>query len=284
MEQALPELLTRYDTFILDSSLTLISPSGDFYPGVETTLSRLIEQHKQVIVFINHPLPPEACFKESFWQPWIKRGIRFFTSGGICLKLLAEQGYFSYFLFGGRLLPGMIFAPEITMAECVYLDLPALPLAFLPAENLIRTPEFPQLGFAPDITPFAPLLREAAAQNKVLYCARPALSETMFVGQRKVISNKAIVDYYRSQGGTAVEVGKPAPAAYEYILRSLPHIGKILCVGAVPEIDIRGAENLKNSGWDVSSLLVGISEKNAAELSGLSLRPDYTTAGFGLIF
>ena len=45
MEQALPELLTRYDTFILDSSLTLISPSGDFYPGVETTLSRLIEQH-----------------------------------------------------------------------------------------------------------------------------------------------------------------------------------------------------------------------------------------------
>ena len=56
MEQALPELLTRYDTFILDSSLTLISPSGDFYPGVETTLSRLIEQHKQVIVFINHPL------------------------------------------------------------------------------------------------------------------------------------------------------------------------------------------------------------------------------------
>ena len=86
------------------------------------------------------------------------------------------------------------------MAECVYLDLPALPLAFLPAENLIRTPEFPQLGFAPDITPFAPLLREAAAQNKVLYCARPALSETMFVGQRKVISNKAIVDYYRSQG------------------------------------------------------------------------------------
>lgn len=27
MEQALPELLTRYDTFILDSSLTLISPS-----------------------------------------------------------------------------------------------------------------------------------------------------------------------------------------------------------------------------------------------------------------
>ena len=69
MEQALPELLTRYDTFILDSSLTLISPSGGFYPGVETTLSRLIEQHKQVIVFINHPLPPEACFKESFWQP-----------------------------------------------------------------------------------------------------------------------------------------------------------------------------------------------------------------------
>lgn len=51
MEQALPELLTRYDTFILDSSLTLISPSGGFYPGVETTLSRLIEQHKQVIVF-----------------------------------------------------------------------------------------------------------------------------------------------------------------------------------------------------------------------------------------
>ena len=135
MEQALLELLTRYDTFILDSSLTLISPSGDFYPGVETTLSRLIEQHKQVIVFINHPLPPEACFKESFWQPWIERGIHFFTSGGICLKLLAEQGYFSYFLFGGRLLPGMIFAPEITMAECVYLDLPALPLAFLPAEN-----------------------------------------------------------------------------------------------------------------------------------------------------
>lgn len=245
MEQALPELLTRYDTFILDSSLTLISPSGGFYPGVETTLSRLIEQHKQVIVFINHPLPPEACFKESFWQPWIERGVRFFTSGGICLKLLAEQGYFSYFLFGGRLLPGMIFAPEITMAECVYLDLPALPLAFLPAENLIRTPEFPQLGFAPDITPFAPLLREAAAQNKVLYCARPALSETMFVGQRKVISNKAIVDYYRSQGGTAVEVGKPAPAAYEYILRSLPHTGKILCVGAVPEIDVLGAENLK---------------------------------------
>ena len=118
MEQALPELLTRYDTFILDSSLTLISPSGGFYPGVETTLSRLIEQHKQVIVFINHPLPPEACFKESFWQPWIERGVRFFTSGGICLKLLAEQGYFSYFLFGGRLLPGMIFAPEITMAEC----------------------------------------------------------------------------------------------------------------------------------------------------------------------
>ena len=74
MEQALPELLTRYDTFILDSSLTLISPSGGFYPGVETTLSRLIEQHKQVIVFINHPLPPEACFKESFWQPWIERG------------------------------------------------------------------------------------------------------------------------------------------------------------------------------------------------------------------
>ena len=105
----------------------------------------------------------------------------------------------------------------------------------------------------------------------------------MFVGQRKVISNKAIVDYYRSQGGTAVEVGKPAPAAYEYILRSLPHIGKILCVGAVPEIDVRGAENLKNSGWEVSSLLVGTSEKNAAELSGLSLRPDYTTAGFGLI-
>ena len=77
MEQALPELLTRYDTFILDSSLTLISPSGGFYPGVETTLSRLIEQHKQVIVFINHPLPPEACFKESFWQPWIERGVRF---------------------------------------------------------------------------------------------------------------------------------------------------------------------------------------------------------------
>ena len=64
MEQALPELLTRYDTFILDSSLTLISPSGGFYPGVETTLSRLIEQHKQVIVFINHPLPPEACLRK----------------------------------------------------------------------------------------------------------------------------------------------------------------------------------------------------------------------------
>lgn len=279
----LTELLSAYDTYILDNYLTLTSPEGSFYPGVETTLSLLSEQHKQVVIFSNYPKSASACYQESYWQPWIAKGFHFYTSGGICRHLLSEHGYFSYFLFGCRPLPGMIFAPEITMADFIYLDLPGLPLAFLQSDNLIRTAEFPELGFAAEITPFIPFLQEAAKQNKPLYCGKPSLHDTMVIGSQKVISNKVIMDYYQSLGGKVIEVGKPYLPAYEYILRELPNPGRILCVGDTLVTDILGAANLKNAGENASSLLILNGETSMDDLQNSYIQPDYILDSFGLI-
>lgn len=283
VDNRLTELLSAYDTFILDNDLTLLNSEGEFLPGVVTTLSFLAEQHKQVVIFTNYPKSAAACFTEEAWMPWIKKGFRFFTSGGICQRYLQQQGYFSYFLFGCRPLPGLIFSPDISMAEFIYMDLPGLPLTFLEPEDLIRPAEFPELGFAKDIKPFVKLLQQAKTLNKTIYCGKPSFHETMTLGSQEVISNKVIMDYYRGIGGEVVEIGKPFLPAYEVILRELNNPGKILCVGDTLATDIQGAANLKDAGENVSSLLVLTGETSQDDLHQSYLQPDYIARRFGIV-
>lgn len=278
-DKHLPDLLTAYDTYILDSSVILPSSGDDFYPGAEDALSLLAKQGKQIIIFDNSPLLPSACFANSRWQIWANKGVRFYTSFGLCQNNIRQLGYFSYFLFGFRPLPGLIFMPDMSLAEFVYLDMPGLPPAYLRPENVINIPDIPQLVFASSVEPFAAFLRQARELDKILYCGSPVQTDKILIGGKEVISTKAILDYYRSLGGTVAEFGKPYLSSYEQIFKQLPAVGKILCIGSELQTDIQGAENLRRAGYSAESLLVSTLQ-NAAELA--QPKPDHIIPAFFL--
>ncbi len=280
VDKHLSDLLTAYDTYILDSSVILTSSSGDFYPGAEAALSLLAEQKKQVIVYDNSPLLPSVYYTDRHWRKWSDKGFGFETSYGLCQRHLQQQGYFSYFLFGRRPLPGLIFMPDMSLAEFIYLDLPGLPQAYLRQDSLIKIPEFPELVFAASVEVFAPFLQQARQQEKVIFCGTPVFTDKILIGNREVVSTKAILDYYRSLGGRVVEFGKPELSSYEAVLNRLPAAGKILCVGHSAEADVRGAVNLCRAGYKAESLL--ISNKKSAEVDLPAFKSDYIMPTFSL--
>ncbi len=263
----LSDLFAAYDTFIIGSSGVLTSPDGAFYPGAEDALAGLAEQGKQVIIYDNSSLLPAAHFANPHWRKWADKGFRFYTSFGLCMAHVQQQGYFSYFLFGSRPLPGLIFMPEMTMAEFIYLDIPGLPLAYLRPENLINVPGLSNLGFTASLEPFADFLHQAREQEKVIYCGNPSFADKMLINNHEVLSNRSILAYYRSLGGQVMEFGKPHIASYRQILQQLPAQGKILCIGNSLEADGQGAVHLRQAGYKAASLLIGAENNSEADYS-----------------
>jgi len=280
-DKNLSDVLTAYDTFFIDSHVLSDSSRDGVYPGAETVLSALVRLQKQVIVFDNSSQFPSAHFPARQWQPWAEKGIHFCTSAGLCQNYLLGQGFFSYFLFGSRPLPGMVFAPNMSMAEFIYLDLPAAPLACLRPENLIKLPEFPGLGFAASVEPFMPLLQQARQQGITLFCNNLPPQKLVNIGEREVVSARNLADYYTSIGGNVVAFGKPYLPAYELVLGKYAAAGKILCIGTNPYWEILGADNLRQAGYSAASLLIQTDE-TANGRENLFLKPDFVFAAFAL--
>lgn len=127
-------------------------------------------------------------------------------------------------------------------------------------------------------------LLPAAERRVPCICTNP--DKIAYAKSGKVFSSGAVAEWYESQGGEVIWLGKPHAEIYEYILSGQGMLDQknVVCVGDSVEHDIKGG-----AGQNLATVLVrtGINDHcTDVELERLyrqhSARPDYVIASFSV--
>lgn len=124
---------------------------------------------------------------------------------------------------------------------------------------------------------------QVAVRNKApCICTNP--DKVAFAEGRKVFSSGAVAEWYESQGGEVIWLGKPYPEIYEHILKveNISDKHKVVCIGDSVEHDIVGGSQ---QGLDTVLVRTGINDHlSDTELQGIfnkhGCRPSYVIPSF----
>jgi HAD superfamily hydrolase (TIGR01459 family) len=244
-------LADRYDGFVLDL-WGVVHDGRQPYPGVVDALERLAAAGKRVVFLSN--APRRAWFVDRMLGAMgVPRALyaETITSGELVWRHLAERDHPFFATLGRRALH---IGPERDLSTIEGLDITLVPSAE-EADFVLNTGPDPERG-PKSVTPYDPVLREAAARRLPMVVANP--DRAVMVAGERLLCAGALADRYAELGGGAVcEIGKPDAAVYAPVLAALgyPPRERVLAIGDSPHTDLAGAQA---AGIDAVWALTGL--------------------------
>lgn len=237
-------LAERYDGFILDL-WGVIHDGVNAFPHAVDCLTRLRAAGKRTLLLSNVPRPNDNA------QAMMRRmGIPddlytdILTSGEAVRRALQDAPDLWWAELGRR-----VFHLGTERDEGVIAGLPYVKVTE-PADANFVLNTGPDPRFELGMADFEPVLRDCARHHLPMICANPDLQ--VIRGGVRVLCAGSLAVRYQELGGDVRSIGKPDPAIYQPVLRSLGlPVDRILAVGDALHTDIAGA-----AGVDIAACWV----------------------------
>ncbi len=248
VHDGLSDLVTDYDGLILDV-WGVLHDGMQLYPDVLTTLDRLADTGKQIVMLTNAPRR-SAVVAQTLIAMGIPSGhCRFILSSGEASYLdLRDRGDPFYrgagncFLHIGPERDRSLFS-DLGLEETDTVDKAGL---------IVNTGPW---GDEESLSDYEDILGRGAELGLPMLCANPDLEVVR--GGRVVICAGTLAAHYEALGGPVRYLGKPRPEIYEYCFHVFDGIdrSRIVAIGDSLRTDIAGA---CNAGIDSILVAAGI--------------------------
>ncbi|GLR66659.1 haloacid dehalogenase [Acidocella aquatica] len=267
-------LAQNYDGFIVDL-WGVVHDGVKPYPGVLDCLSRLRNAGKTVVFLSNAPRRPDsiaATLGAMGIGPSLYTGI---MSSGEAVYLALRDRTDEFAALGNKLYH-LGPARDRGVFDTLPLGQVDDPAA---ADFLLNTGPDDVLG-PQDPELYAPVLKAALRARIPMVCANPDL-EVVRDGVR-IICAGLLAEYYKADGGTVIQRGKPDPAIYKPTLAMLGTTpARTLAIGDSLRTDIAGAKAAGiASCWVLSGIHALHPDAAPQEAAQLGLAPVSILPGF----
>ncbi|MDD2795849.1 TIGR01459 family HAD-type hydrolase [Acidocella sp.] len=267
-------LAQNYDGFIVDL-WGVVHDGVKPYPGVLDCLSRLRGAGKTVVFLSNAPRRPDfiaATLGAMGIGPSLYTGI---MSSGEAVHLALRDRTDEFAALGSKLYH-LGPARDRGVFDTLPLEQVDDPAA---ADFLLNTGPDDVLG-PQDPALYAPVLQAALRAGIPMVCANPDL-EVVRDGVR-IICAGLLAEYYKADGGTVIQRGKPDPAIYKPTLAMLATTpARTLAIGDSLRTDIAGAKAAGiASCWVLSGIHALHPDAAPQEAAQLGLAPVSILPGF----
>lgn len=309
-------ILEQYDVLLVDAYGVFWDGSG-FIPGTKTTLQRLVQQNKIVIILSNTTQRAGAAAKK-YADHGLMQGEHyhhFVTSGEVARTALEKGLEFNgkkgvkYYNFGTQnlsLFEGLDYiSTSLDEADFIYIGIPQLCLT--PEEkDQYPYPLYAGSAVQPgqksewnstDIDAFTPMLAPLVRSGLPVLNANPDLIAPekchMTQAVHSVIRQGSIAEQLVSAGMQVRQFGKPYTEVYAYCRNLLSEISpsemghlRTAMVGDSLNTDILGAYNARTQlGWHVDGILTltgNGGQWREAKKGSIAVEPAYVITSFGI--